>query len=50
MRKRYIKPEFDFIEIKISQDLLTGSAEDPDIDGAEGDGNGWFDDLDVDNG
>lgn len=47
MKKRYIKPEFDFMEINISQELLAGSAEDPNVD-AGGDGDDWFEDLDVD--
>ncbi len=49
MKKRYIKPEFDFMEIKIIQDLLVGSAEDPNVD-AGGDGDDWFNDTDEDNG
>lgn len=46
MKRKYLKPEFDFLEIKISHDLLYASAETPNIDG-EGDGSGWLDGLDL---
>lgn len=44
MKRKYFKPEFDFIEIKISHDLLLNSAETPNIDGG-GDGDGWLEDF-----
>jgi len=50
MKKSYIKPEFDFMAIKFSQDILfTVSAEDliPD-GGADGDGDSWLGDADGD--
>ncbi len=46
MKRKYFKPEFDLLEIKISHDLLYASAETPNIDGG-GDGDDWLAGLDV---